>query len=248
MALRAILFDKDGTLIDFDRTWYPVMAMLAAEAAAGDQARAAQLLDAGGYDAAAQRFRAGSVIAAGTIAETVDLWYPDLADDDANPRQAMIDHFNRACVTEGAARAVALPGVGGALADLRAAGYLLGVATNDGAESAIATLRALTLLDCFSLVQGYDSVPRPKPAADQLHRFAAHVGCAPDTVAMVGDNVHDLEMARSGGAGLAVGVLSGTSDRPDLAPLADVVLGSVADLPQYLRRGSTMGPQGRGRG
>lgn len=238
MPVRAILFDKDGTLIDFDRTWYPVMAMLAAEAAPDDPARAAHLLDIGGFDATQGRFRAGSIIAAGTIAETVDLWYPALTGsgaDDAAARQQMIDHFNRACVTEGAARAVALPGVVAALDALRAAGYQLGVATNDGVDSAVATLRALTLLDRFSLVQGYDSVARPKPAADQLHRFAAHVGCAPDAVAMVGDNVHDLEMARAGGAALAVGVLSGTGAQSDLASLADIVLGSVADLPGFLR-------------
>lgn len=237
MPVRAILFDKDGTLIDFDRTWYPVMAMLAAEAAPDDPARAAQLLDIGGFDAAQGRFRAGSIIAAGTIAETVDLWYPELTGSgagDGAARQQMIDRFNRACVTEGAARAMALPGVAVALDVLRAAGYQLGVATNDGIDSAVATLRALALLDRFSLVQGYDSVARPKPAADQLHRFAAHVGCAPDTVAMVGDNVHDLEMARAGGAALAIGVLSGTGARSDLASLADIVLGSVADLPGYL--------------
>ena len=51
---------------------------------------------------------------------------------------------------------------------------------------------------------------------------------------MVGDNRHDLEMARAGGAGLAVGVLSGTGTREALPPLADVVLDSVADLPAYL--------------
>ncbi len=247
MALRAILFDKDGTLIDFDRTWYPVMAMLAAEAAPDDPAQAAHLLDIGGYDAGTGRFRAGSIIAAGTIVETVDLWYPELAGRDQAARQLLVDRFNHACVIEGAAHAVALPGVESALTALDAAGYHLGVATNDGAESAVATLRALTLLDRFSLVQGYDSVDRPKPAADQLHRFAAHVGCAPDAVAMVGDNVHDLEMARAAGAGLAVGVLSGTGDRSDLAPLADIVLNSVADLPAFLHGGGAPGQQGRGR-
>ena len=48
---------------------------------------------------------------------------------------------------------------------------------------------------------------------------------------MVGDNRHDLEMARAGGAGLAVGVLSGTGTRETLAPMADVILDSIADLP-----------------
>ena len=51
---------------------------------------------------------------------------------------------------------------------------------------------------------------------------------------MVGDNRHDLEMARAGGAGLAVGVLSGTGTRETLAPMADVILDSIADLPGYL--------------
>jgi len=51
---------------------------------------------------------------------------------------------------------------------------------------------------------------------------------------MVGDNRHDLDMARAGGCGLAVGVLSGTGTRASLASIADVVLDSVADLPAYL--------------
>ena len=51
---------------------------------------------------------------------------------------------------------------------------------------------------------------------------------------MVGDNRHDLEMARAGGAGLAVGVLSGTGTRETLSPMADVILDSIVDLPGYL--------------
>ena len=59
-------------------------------------------------------------------------------------------------------------------------------------------------------------------------------GLRPAEVAVVGDNRHDLEMARAGGAGLAIAVLSGTGTRQTLEPLADVVLRSVADLPAWL--------------
>ncbi len=51
---------------------------------------------------------------------------------------------------------------------------------------------------------------------------------------MIGDNVHDLQMARAGGAGLAVGVLSGTGSRQDLEGLADLIIDSVAQLPHVL--------------
>ena len=54
---------------------------------------------------------------------------------------------------------------------------------------------------------------------------------------MIGDNPHDLEMARSAGAGAAIGVLTGNSSRQELAPLADAVLDSMCDLPG-LARGS----------
>jgi phosphoglycolate phosphatase len=45
-------------------------------------------------------------------------------------------------------------------------------------------------------------------------------------------------MARAGGAGLAIGVLSGTGTRATLAPMADVVLNTVAELPALLNKSS----------
>jgi phosphoglycolate phosphatase len=53
---------------------------------------------------------------------------------------------------------------------------------------------------------------------------------------MVGDNRHDMEMARAAGAGMAIGVLSGNGTRDTLSPLADVLIESVADLPGLLSR------------
>ena len=53
-------------------------------------------------------------------------------------------------------------------------------------------------------------------------------------VAMVGDNRHDMEMGRTAGCGACVGVLTGTSAAADLAPLATVVLDSIAALEAWL--------------
>jgi len=47
---------------------------------------------------------------------------------------------------------------------------------------------------------------------------------------VVGDAPADMRMARAAGAGRVIGVLTGVGDRATLEPLADVVIGSIADL------------------
>ena len=49
MTVRAILFDKDGTLLDFEATWGALFEALALDLAGGDEKRAAAMLLAGGY-------------------------------------------------------------------------------------------------------------------------------------------------------------------------------------------------------
>ena len=47
---------------------------------------------------------------------------------------------------------------------------------------------------------------------------------------MAGDNVPDLQMGRAAGVGFTLGVLSGLASAADLAPHADLLLPSVAEL------------------
>jgi phosphoglycolate phosphatase len=110
----------------------------------------------------------------------------------------------------------------------------MGVGTSDGTAAARAALAALGVDSYLPHVFGYDSVDRPKPAGDMVHAFAAAVGVPVAAIAVVGDNVHDLQMARNAGAGWAIGVLSGTGAAENLAPLADAVLDSIRDLPAWL--------------
>jgi phosphoglycolate phosphatase len=231
-AIRAILFDKDGTLIDFDRTWFTVSWNLAQRTANGDEHRARSLLDAGGYDWEASRFRANSVIAAGTVEDIVQLWHPDIDEADI---KAKINEFDTYTVAEGARSAVAIEGLRETLETLREMGYILGIATNDSEAGAHATAKALGIDHFFDVVIGYDTAARPKPYPDPLLYFAEKVGLEPGAIAMVGDNLHDLETAQAANAGLAVGVLSGNSPREALEPHADIVLDSIAGLPDLLK-------------
>lgn len=229
--IKGILFDKDGTLIDFQKTWFAIGDLMALQAAGGDRARADELMTEAGYDFQAHCFKADSVFAAGTNADIVALWYPEASSDE---RQTMVTGFNAFTAEQGAAQSVALPGSTDAIASLHRFGFRLGVATNDSTSGAEKTLLALGVAQMFDAAYGYDAVANPKPAPDAIRAFCDLTGLKPSEIAMVGDNRHDLEMARAGGAGLAVGVLSGTGTRETLLPLADVILNSVADLPAYL--------------
>ena len=231
MAIRGILFDKDGTLVDFDATWSAIAQRLALEAAGGARETADRLLDRAGYDVAQDCFRADSAFAAGTNADIVALWYPDRTPQE---RQRMIAHFDEVTATEGARCAVAVSGIPHAIARLHGDGYRLGVATNDSTSGAEKTIAALGIAQMFVAAYGYDAVAAPKPAPDTVFAFCDLTGLKPSEIAMVGDNGHDLEMAHAAGAGLAIGVLSGTGTRETLARRASVVLGSVAELPDWL--------------
>src|SRR5262245_60161412 len=74
MPIRAILFDKDGTLIDFQRTWGPATHALFCHFSAGDQSVYARLADVSGYVVAEQRFRADSLLIGGNTLEFGTLW------------------------------------------------------------------------------------------------------------------------------------------------------------------------------
>ena len=229
--IKGILFDKDGTLVDFNATWLGVADFMAMDAADGDRWKADRLLAAAGFDFATKRFKPDSIFASGSNLDVVELWFPRLSNED---QMLAVARFNEITSVQGSAMAVALPGVVESLRALHRRAYRLGVATNDSTSGAEKTLATLGVAQLFDAAYGYDAVANSKPAPDTVLAFCDLTGLKPGEIAMVGDNRHDLEMARAGGCGLAIGVLSGTGTRDSLSPMADVVLDSVADLPDFL--------------
>jgi phosphoglycolate phosphatase len=230
--MRGILFDKDGTLLDFEASWSGVYRELCLGLAEGNADAAEAMLIAGGLDPVTRRFRSGATLAAGTTVDIVRVWYPEFSDDE---ERAMVERIDQIFHENGVRCSVPVPDLTPTLDALAKAGLAMGVATNDGTAATRAALAALGIARFLPHVFGYDSVPNPKPAPDIVYAFSKAIGARPSEIVVVGDNPHDIEMARSAGAGAAIGVLTGNSDREHLAPLADAVLESVRDLPSWLR-------------
>jgi phosphoglycolate phosphatase len=232
MSIRAVLFDKDGTLIDVNATWIPIYREMLTDIFATDPAGAEALMEKAGYDKAADRFRAGSVLAGGTTRQLVDIWWPGLDAEAAAEKVRLLDHGYTHLVRD---RLTPLMPLAPILAELRAMGLRLGVATNDSHVSATAHMRQVGVIDSFEGIIAADTVPVPKPSGNMIRSFAELTGLPASAIAMVGDNHHDMEEARNGGAGLAVAVLSGNAAHEDIAHLADHTLASIAELPALLR-------------
>lgn len=229
--IRALLFDKDGTLFDFDATWGAVTEAVIADLAP-EPALAERLAEAGGYDLASRRFRPGSPIVAGATTETAEAWaslLPGLTVTQIAERmdQVVIESMGPDTLIPAAAD---LPGL---LTGLGASGYALGVATHDSAANARLHLECAGAFAPFTFVAGYDSGHGLKPGPGMLMAFAEVVGVAPHQIAMIGDSVHDLGMARAAGA-VSIGVLTGPAVAEDLADLADHILPSIEALPGLL--------------
>lgn len=222
----AVLFDKDGTLLDFAASWGPTNRRAALHAANGDSSLADRLLHACGMDPTTGEVAADSLFAASSTGEIARAMVEHGSPFDVHDLTVALDGF----FVDGAAHAVPLTDLAALFTRLQARGLRLGIASSDNEASIRLMVQHKGLADLVDFVAGYDSGHGVKPGPGMVHAFAEAVGVGVHEVLVVGDNTHDLHMARHAKAGLAVGVLSGTGTREHLEPIADHVLDSVDDL------------------
>ncbi len=233
MPVRAILFDKDGTLFDFNATWARVIERILDDLAP-DPATRYRMARLAGYDPLEGRFLPGAPIVAGATSEVAAVWADLLPGRQPGEIELYANTVAGGVGSDGLVPAC--HDLASLLDALRGKGLRLGVATHDAESAAHAHLDAAGVRDRFDFVAGYDSGHGLKPGPGMLWAFAAAVGVSPESVVMLGDSRHDLEMVSNAGAALAVGVLTGPATEADLAPFADHVIPSIADLPALLDR------------
>jgi phosphoglycolate phosphatase len=225
-GIRAVLFDKDGTLIDYQRTWGPINRQAAGLAAGGDPALARHLMAVGGYDPETGLTAPDSLLAAAHTTEIAAAWARAGSPLPTTELARVLDDL----FTRSATGAVPVLDLAAFFATLKARGIRTGIASSDSEAAIRATARHFGFDRDVDFVAGYDSGHGVKPGGGMVEAFCAAVGVPPAETAVVGDNLHDLAMARAGGAGLAVAVLTGTGTRETLAAAADLCLDGIQDL------------------
>ena len=146
MTLRAALFDKDGTLVDFHDTWDAAVGTGLRTAATDNVVlnRAAKIID---FDLEANSIRPNSVLIAEPNDVILELLGPVLD----------VETFFQVTVDATVGAVVAAAGLPQALHDLRTHGLALGVVTNDYEAISKKQLETLGWRDLFAHVVASDS-------------------------------------------------------------------------------------------
>ncbi|MBI3745534.1 MAG: HAD family hydrolase [Chloroflexi bacterium] len=226
------IFDKDGTLIEFQRMWSDWVANLATALTAAHGAP----LDEVVYATMGVDRRTGRVLPHGALAATPM----------ARLREALVEALAGAGIPgREAARLVAgawhspdpvtlarpVTDLAVLFASLGSHGVRIAVATSDDREPTERTLAHLGVRHLVEAVACADDGRPVKPDPAAVLWICEVLGVPPERSAVIGDAQADMAMGRAAGVARLIGVLTGAGDRATLvAAGADMVLDSVADL------------------
>ena len=233
MNTKAIIFDKDGTLIDFDRFWVTItrwalvdlLKELGREDISPDEVLCAIGVEDGVTDIT-------SVFSYGTFAQVGQCIHAYLLTRDCVCDEALVidrvqalfhDHLDKGIIAPGC------PDVPGLLHRLREMGLTLAVATTDDPVTTGRCLRTLGIEDCFEVVYTDDGVCPSKPDPFIIHDLCRRLSLTPEQVVMVGDSVNDMRFARNGGV-RAIGVAKGAKNHATLTRYADAVIPDISHV------------------
>lgn len=226
-TFHGILFDKDGTLFDFQASWSKWMLQILNTFTQGDWDFARHIGVLLGFDVNSRKFLPGSPFVSGTPDVAVQVFmnqFPEKTPTEIV--QILTDSSNQPEQVP----AVPLPAL---LNTLRNRSLAIGLVTNDLEDTAILHLQATKCRHYFDYIAGSDSGYGAKPDPAMLLAFCSKFSIKAQNCLMVGDSPTDLQAGRRAGM-TTIAVLTGIDDRDTLSPLADAVLDDIGQLPDWL--------------
>lgn len=241
ISAKAVIFDKDGTLILFEPLWLEVAKTRCREIVRSLQVDgeretiiSRRILQTMGINPDTLRIHPRGPLAIAPrsedmLAVTTGLFLQGYNWDEA--REIVHRCYEQADrLVDKTALVQPVEGLERIFSALQEAGLKIAIASTDVHAGIEATLKKLGIDAYVDYIVSGDRTPRHKPAPDMVLLACDALGVEPAEAVMVGDAPVDMIMGRKAGVGATVGVLTGLTSREQLAPLADVVLSSIADI------------------
>ena len=219
LAVRVVLIDLDGTLIDTAPDLVSATNRMLVE------------LDRPTMDAGSIKRWIG-----GGVSRLVEQVLNRGADPDPDAvqlehaRSIFIRHY-RACLVE---QSRPFDGVVECLDVLVSRGFHLACVTNKPAAFTQPLLERLDLMKYFALVVSGDTLPRRKPDPLPLHHACEHFAATPSSAVLVGDSEVDVLSARAADMPVFCVTYGYNHGRDIRSVRPDAVVDSLRDVPQLL--------------
>jgi phosphoglycolate phosphatase len=152
----------------------------------------------------------------------------------AETHEQLVQHYSREYLSKQLSRADLFPDIVEMLVELKQAGYQLAVATGKTRHGLQEALRATATEDLFCVTRCADETAS-KPNPKMLLEIMQVINCPPERALMIGDSIHDLQMANNARIS-SVGVCCGAHSKDTLQqhePLLCLPL--ATELLAYLR-------------
>ena len=229
MKIKGIIFDKDGTLFDIQRSWSEWANVFVTKFSKKHGLETKKLADAIHFDLASSKFLRESIFVHGSVDEVVD------AISQLFPRIPKKTIHSGLFENSSDAKQVPLTDLQKLFSSLNTITF--GLVTNDSEHNAINHLRQHNLTQYFDMIIGYDSGYGSKPESGQLEAFLRKTNLLPQDVLMIGDSIYDLVAANKINMP-CLGVLSGTANEDDLSAYTPFLIESIDKLYEWLEKTS----------
>lgn len=237
MDYKVIIFDKDGTLLDFDTFWLAVSdgALEEIISISGVSASKDELLRVMGVENGVTDIN--GILCRGTYAQMGEAIYSVLASKGCGLSLGDVTELTKNAYHSNFSKGKVAPtceNIKEALTKLRDMGCILAVITTDDSNTTEKCLRELGITEFFDTILCDDGINPPKPDPFGISVIKEKYNVSESQILMVGDTITDMMFAKAGGVD-AIGVGKSDAAKAILKSYTDRVYDDISFIPGVIK-------------